>query len=171
MISNVINSSNENTWKAEFMNDNLESFYAWKYTYLIFDFVLKFNNKNMRIYSLFYISFVKGTMKYSVFKIVNCIKFIANFCPHHGSFLLVFSLRFGQILPLAIFRWITATHNWNAESCNCIPSYYCLPYGYRTQNSYPRLRLITWRRPDVKFGRNAVRKTTKDYQDEDKSPQ
>ena len=34
-------------------------------------------------------------------------------------------------------------------------------YGYKTQNSYPRSRLITWRRLEVKFGRNVVRKTTK----------
>ena len=34
-------------------------------------------------------------------------------------------------------------------------------YGYKTQHSYPRSQLITWRRPEVKFGRNVVRKTTK----------
>ena len=34
-------------------------------------------------------------------------------------------------------------------------------YGYKTQHSYPRSRLITWRRPEVKFGRNVVRKTAK----------
>ena len=34
-------------------------------------------------------------------------------------------------------------------------------YGYKTQHSYPRSRLITWRSPEVKFGRNVVRKTTK----------
>ena len=44
-------------------------------------------------------------------------------------------------------------------------------YGYKTQHSYPRSRLITWRRPEVKFGRNVVRKKqhkNKNYQDEDK---
>ena len=38
------------------------------------------------------------------------------------------------------------------------PFYSC---GYKTQHSYPRSRLITWRIPDVKFGRNVVRKTIK----------
>ena len=33
-------------------------------------------------------------------------------------------------------------------------------YGYKTQHSYPRSRLITWLRPEVKFARNVVRKTT-----------
>ena len=51
------------------------------------------------------------------------INFIANF----GSFLLFFSLRYGQISPLAFFRWLTAISDRNAESCNCIPSNYCLP--------------------------------------------
>ena len=42
-------------------------------------------------------------------------------------------------------------------------------YGYKTQHSYPRSRLITWRRPEVKFGRNVVKKKQhKNYQDEDK---
>ena len=42
-------------------------------------------------------------------------------------------------------------------------------YGYKTQHSYPRSRLITWRRPEVKFGRNLVKKKQhKNYQDEDK---
>ena len=45
-------------------------------------------------------------------------------------------------------------------------------YGYKTQHFYPRSRLITWRRPEVKLGRNAVKKKKKkNYQDEDKSPQ
>ena len=40
---------------------------------------------------------------------------------------------------------------------------------YKTQHSYPRSRLITWRRPEVKFGRNVVKKKQhKNYQDEDK---
>ena len=42
-------------------------------------------------------------------------------------------------------------------------------YDYKTQHSYPRSRLITWRRPEVKFGRNVVKKKQhKNYQDEDK---
>ena len=42
-------------------------------------------------------------------------------------------------------------------------------YGHKTQHSYPRSRLITWRRPEVKFGRNVVKKKLhKNYQDEDK---
>ena len=44
--------------------------------------------------------------------------------------------------------------------------------GYKTQHSYPRSRLITRRRPEVKFGRNVVKKKQqqkrKNYQDEDK---
>ena len=42
-------------------------------------------------------------------------------------FFLFFSLRFSQISPLAFFRWLTVTSDRNAESCNCIPSNYCLP--------------------------------------------
>ena len=41
--------------------------------------------------------------------------------------LFLFSLRFGQISPLVFFRWFTATSDRNAESCNRIPSNYCLP--------------------------------------------
>ena len=42
-------------------------------------------------------------------------------------------------------------------------------YGYKTQHFYPRSWLITWRRPEVKFGRNVVKKKQhKNYQDEDK---
>ena len=37
------------------------------------------------------------------------------------------SLRFGQISPLAFFRWFTATSDRNAESCNRIPGNYCFP--------------------------------------------
>ena len=37
------------------------------------------------------------------------------------------SLRFGQISPLAFFRWFTATSDRNAEPWNRIPSNYCLP--------------------------------------------
>ena len=42
-------------------------------------------------------------------------------------------------------------------------------YRYMTQNSYPRSRLITWRKPEVKFGRNIVKKKQlKNYQDGEK---
>ena len=42
-------------------------------------------------------------------------------------------------------------------------------YGYKTQHSYPRSWLITWRRPGVKFGRNVMKKKQhKNYQDTDK---
>ena len=52
-------------------------------------------------------------------------------------------------------------------------------YGYKTQHSYPRSRLITWKKPEVKFGRNEEKKTknkkkknkkqtNKNYQDVDK---
>ena len=41
--------------------------------------------------------------------------------------LFLLSLRFGQISPLAFFRWFTATSDRNAESCNRITSNYCLP--------------------------------------------
>ena len=40
--------------------------------------------------------------------------------------LFLLSLRFGQISPLAFFRWFTATSDRNAESCNRMPSNYCL---------------------------------------------
>ena len=53
------------------------------------------------------------------------IYLLRPFCPHLGRFF--FLLRFGQISPLAFFRWLTATSNRNAESCNRIPSNYCLP--------------------------------------------
>ena len=43
---------------------------------------------------------------------------LRTFCPHLGSFCVVSSsLRFGQISPLAFFRWLTATSDRNAESC------------------------------------------------------
>ena len=41
--------------------------------------------------------------------------------------LFLLSLRFGQISPLAFFRWFIATSDRNAESCNRIPGNYCLP--------------------------------------------
>ena len=51
-----------------------------------------------------------------------------TFFPHLDSFVLfLLSLRFGQISPLAFFRWFAATSDRNAESCNRIPCNYCLP--------------------------------------------
>ena len=46
-----------------------------------------------------------------------------------GFFLCVVSssIRFGQISPLAFFGWLIATSDRNVESCNRIPSNYCLP--------------------------------------------
>ena len=42
-------------------------------------------------------------------------------------------------------------------------------YGYKTQLSYPRLQLITWRKPEVKFGLNVEKEeTTQKLPDEDK---
>ena len=78
---------------------------------------------------------------------------LQSFCPHLGSFSIVSSsLRFGQISPLA--TTMEGSNYWR--------------YGYKTQHSYPRSRLITWRRPEVKFGRNVVKKKQhKNYQDED----
>ena len=37
-----------------------------------------------------------------------------------------FSQCFGQMSSLAFFRWLTTTSDRNAESCNRIPSNYCL---------------------------------------------
>ena len=34
-------------------------------------------------------------------------------------------------------------------------------YGYKTQHSYPRSRLVTWRRSEVKFSRNVGRRNNK----------
>ena len=42
-------------------------------------------------------------------------------------------------------------------------------YGYKTQHSYPRSRLIIWKKPEVKFVRNVVKKKQhQNYEDEDK---
>ena len=58
-----------------------------------------------------------------------------NFCPHLGCFCVVSSsLRFGQISPLAFFRWLTTTSDRNAESCNCIP--------INSQIKKPHLKMI-----------------------------
>ena len=58
---------------------------------------------------------------------INFFYLLRTFCPHLGSFCVVSSLRFRQISPLAFFRWLTATSDKNTESCNRIPSNYCLP--------------------------------------------
>ena len=54
---------------------------------------------------------------------------LRTFCPHLGSFLFCcfFSLRFSHISTLTFFRWLTVTSDRNAESCNHVPSNYCLP--------------------------------------------
>ena len=65
-----------------------------------------------------------------------------NFFIYCGLFVLILvvfllfllSLRFGQISPLAFFRRFTATSDRNAESCNRIPSNYCLPEVYLVKN-------------------------------------
>ena len=47
---------------------------------------------------------------------------LRTFCPHLGSFFCFFfvssSLRFSQISPLTVLRWLTMTSDRNAESCN-----------------------------------------------------
>ena len=100
-----------------------------------------------------------------------------TFCPHLGSFCVVsFSLRFGQISPLAFFRWFLPRPRIGMMSLVTVSPVStafhscCLSItGYKTQHSYPRSRLITWRRPKVKFGRNVVKKKQrKNDQDEDK---
>ena len=52
----------------------------------------------------------------------NFFYLLRTFCPHLGRFFFCcfFLLRFGQISPLAFFRWLTATSDRNAESCNRI---------------------------------------------------
>ena len=126
--------------------------------------------------SLFLLSFIGIILRWG-FLIWELIFFylLRTFCPHLGSFffvcffflLFLLSLRFGQISPLASFRWFfTATSDRNDESCNRIPSNYCLPIRGCSK--------ITWRRPELKFGRNVVKEETtqkkkkKNYQDEDK---
>ena len=71
------------------------------------------------------VNFVFIWESFFVMRLLNLsINFIADFCPHLDSFLLFFSLRFGQISPLAFFRWLTAISDRNTESCNRIPSNY-----------------------------------------------
>ena len=82
---------------------------------------------------------------------------LRTFCLHLGSFYIVSSsLRFGQISPLAFFRWLTATSYGNAESCglshhvfdqvNLWPAWvgietaifwHCPPGTEETQHPYP----------------------------------
>ena len=69
------------------------------------------------------------------FTIENYLFILFFFFIYCGLFVLILvafvlfllSLRFGQISPLAFFRWFTATSDRNAESYNRIPSNYCLP--------------------------------------------
>ena len=56
---------------------------------------------------------------------IYCGLFVPILVVYFGLFLL--SLRFGQISPVAFFRRFTATSDRNVESCNRIPSNYCLP--------------------------------------------
>ena len=68
-----------------------------------------------------------------------------NFFIYFGLFVLILlvfvlfllSLRFGQISPLAFFRWFTATSDRNAESCNRIPSNNCLQGPWRWVSTVP----------------------------------
>ena len=75
--------------------------------------------------------------------------------------LFLLSLCFGQISPLAFFRWFTATSDRNAESCNRIPSNYCLAQLSITPRFWPSkplaglgriwnylLTMLTWNRRD-----------------------
>ena len=56
------------------------------------------------------------------------IYLLRTFPPHLGSFLCCFFFHYVSAkFPLAFFRWFTATSDRNAESCNRIPSNYCLP--------------------------------------------
>ena len=62
-----------------------------------------------------------------IFKKRKCIYFCGLFVLISVFFVLfLLSLRFGQISPLAFFRWLTVTSDRNAESCNRNPSNYCL---------------------------------------------
>ena len=79
-----------------------------------------------------------------------------------GLFVLILVV-FCVVSPLAFFRWLTATSDRNAESCNRIPSNYCLPQLLsiaprfwpskplaglsRNWNSY-LLTMLTWNRRD-----------------------
>ena len=55
------------------------------------------------------------------------IIFVTTYLDFFSQISTTSTLRFGQISPLVFFRWLTATSDWNAESCNRIPSNYCLP--------------------------------------------
>ena len=56
------------------------------------------------------------------------IYLLRTFPPHLGSFLCCFFFHYVSAkFPLVFFRWFTATSDRNAESCNRIPSNYCLP--------------------------------------------
>ena len=54
---------------------------------------------------------------------------LRTFCPLLGSFFVLFllSLRFGKFHLWPSSGDFTATSDWNDESCNRIPSNYCLP--------------------------------------------
>ena len=59
---------------------------------------------------------------------IYCGLFVLILVVFLGFFVLfLLSLRFGQISPLAFFRWFTTTSDRNDESCNRITCNYCLP--------------------------------------------
>ena len=88
-----------------------------------------------------------------------------------GFFCCFFSLRFGQISPLVFFRWLTTTSDRNAESCNRIPSNYCLPWLSIAPHFWPSkplaglgriwnrylLTMPTWNRRDSTPGYTVTR--------------
>ena len=80
-------------------------------------------------------SYRKGSLRvtldygqiYNIWELISLLRtFVLILVGFFFVFVLFFSLRFGQISPLAFFRWLTATSDRNAESCNRIPSNYCL---------------------------------------------
>ena len=101
--------------------------YDFKYSYLIqiiytqfysFSSLFIFNHNHLFAQSYINLSNLR----------INFFYLLWTFCPYLGSFCVVSSsLHFVQISPLAFFRWLTATSDRNAESCNRIPSNYCLP--------------------------------------------
>ena len=109
------------------------------------------------------------------------INFIVDFCPHLGSFSC-----FSHYVSAKFHLWPSSLSLYGSRcvlsedsgfnSYSIQPEVYLVKngvkytasmessnywgYGYKTQHSYPRSRLITWKRSEVKFGRNIVRKTT-----------
>ena len=69
-----------------------------------------------------------GFLIWELFFFIYCGLFVLILVVFVVFFFWYFSLRFSQISPLAFFRWLTATSDRNAESCNRIPSNYSLPW-------------------------------------------